>query len=158
MRFRWYVELPQWLILAAMAAIAITAWSRVPLPMPVHWSGHLVDGFGGKVRGLLMWPAIALAFYLVLWLASRYGAGSAVESEVGGDAPAMQVVIAALYHLARIAALALIAIIYIAQVRFAEGHFFDMERINRYGLYAMGGITGLLVISLIYFARPRQVS
>jgi uncharacterized membrane protein len=161
MRFRWYLELPQWLILGAMFALAVTSWNKVPLPMPVHWSGAVVDSFGGRFRGLLMWPLIALGLYLLLLLGSRYSDESATEpNDAGGDrdTSSFRVVISALYHLARIAVLALIAVIYVAQVRFAEGHFFDMERINRYGLYTMGGITGLLVIAMIYFARPRQLS
>jgi hypothetical protein len=161
MRMRWYVELPQWLILAAMAAIAVTAWNRVALPMAVHWSGDLVDGFGGKFRGLLMWPLIALGLYLLLLLAPRYNDGGAMAFSgitLDPDVPGYRRVIVPLYHLARIAALGLIAIVYAAQVRFAEGYPVDMETINRYGLIAMAGITGLLVIAMVYLARPRQLS
>jgi uncharacterized membrane protein len=159
MRIRWYVELPQWLILAAMFTIAVTAWNRVPVPMPVHWYGQLVDGFGGKFRGLLVWPLIAVVLYLLLLFALRFKAGSAIS--VNGtaqdpDTPAYRRVIEPLYHLVRIAALGLIAVIYSAQVRFAEGYPVDMETINRYGLITMAAITVLLIVAMIFFGHRKQ--
>jgi hypothetical protein len=159
MRFRWYVELPQWLILGAMFAIAVTSWNRVPLPMPVHWSGDVVDGFGGKFRGLLMWPLIAVGLYLLLLFAPRYSDGGAIAvsgTTLGPDAPSYRRIIEPLYHLVRVAALGLIAVIYAAQVRFAEGYPVDMETINRYGLIAMAAITVLLIIAMISLGRRKQ--
>jgi immunity protein, SdpI family len=159
MRFRWYVELPQWLIVGAMFAIAVTSWNKVPLPMPVHWSGDVVDGFGGKFRGLLMWPLIAAALYLLLLLALRYNEGGATAfsgTTPDPDAPSYLRVIEPLYHLVRIAALGLIAVIYAAQVRFAKGYPVDMETINRYGLIAMAAMTVLLIVAMISLGRRKQ--
>ncbi len=159
MRFRWYVELPQWLILVAMFAIAVTSWNKVPLPMPVHWSGVVVDGFGGKFRGLLMWPLIAVGLYLLLLLAPRYNDRGAIAlsgTTLDPEARSYRRIIEPLYHLVRVAALGLIAVIYAAQVRFAKGYPVDMETINRYGLIAMAAITVLLIAAMISLVRRKQ--
>jgi immunity protein, SdpI family len=162
MRIRWYVELPQWLILGLMFAIAVTSWNQVPLPMPVHWSGDVVDGFGGKFQGLLMWPLIAVGLYLLLLFAPRYNDRGAIAfsgTTLDPDAPSYRRVIEPLYHLARIGALGLIAVIYAAQVRFAKGYPVDMETINRYGLIAILGITGMLAVAMIlFFGKPQRYS
>jgi immunity protein, SdpI family len=159
MRIRWYAELPQWLILAAMFAIAITSWNRVPVPMPVHWYGDLVDGFGGRFRGLLLWPLVAVALYLLMLFAPRFNDGGAIAfsgTTLDPDTPAYRRVIEPLYLALRIAALAFIAVIYAAQVRFAEGYPVDMETINRFGLFAMLSIAALLAIAMIFFGRPKR--
>jgi hypothetical protein len=159
MRIRWYVELPQWLILAAMGAIAVTSWNRVALPMPVHWSGDIVDGFGGRFQGLLMWPLIAVAMYLPLLFAPRMKDGGAISFSAETLDPgtsAYRRLIEPLYHLVRVAAVGLIAVVYTAQVRFAEGYPVDMETINRYGLIAMLGIAGLLAVTLVFLSKPKR--
>ena len=55
MKLSWPMELAQWLVIAAMFAVAAAAWSHVPERMPIHWNMHgEVDGYGGRFAGLLL--------------------------------------------------------------------------------------------------------
>jgi uncharacterized membrane protein len=72
MRLNWRLELPQWILIAAMFALAATVWPTAPDTMPIHWNlrGE-VDGWGGKFAGLLLLPLMALGLYLLLLLLPR---------------------------------------------------------------------------------------
>src|SRR5262245_4517480 len=60
------------LLLAAMFAIAVWMWPRVPDVMPVHWHwAGQPNRFGGRFEGLLALPLAALTLYLVLLLIPR---------------------------------------------------------------------------------------
>ncbi|HEX3722855.1 MAG TPA: DUF1648 domain-containing protein, partial [Nitrolancea sp.] len=85
MRINWRIELPQWIIIAAMFIAAIAIWPTVPSRIPVHWnaSGN-VDGYGGKVEGLLLLPAIALGIYLLLLFIPRIDPGRANYIQFSG--------------------------------------------------------------------------
>jgi uncharacterized membrane protein len=44
--------------------VAAWAWSRLPDKIPVHWNVHgEVDRFGGKFKGLLVFPLTSLGIY-----------------------------------------------------------------------------------------------
>jgi uncharacterized membrane protein len=62
----WFLR-AQWLVVAALFAIAIVAWQSAPETMPVHWSlTGQPDQYAGKIEGLLTIPAIALLLVLLL--------------------------------------------------------------------------------------------
>jgi uncharacterized membrane protein len=72
MKPSWRVELVQWLVIAAMFAVAAVAWPHVPERMPIHWNMQgEVDGYGGKFAGLLLLPLLAVGLYLLLLFIPR---------------------------------------------------------------------------------------
>lgn len=72
MKLSWPMELAQWLVIAAMFAVAAAAWSHVPERMPIHWNMHgEVDGYGGRFAGLLLIPLLAVGLYLLLLFIPR---------------------------------------------------------------------------------------
>ena len=72
MKLSWPMELAQWLVIAAMFAVAAAAWSHVPERMTTHWNMHgEVDGYGGRFAGLLLIPLLAVGLYLLLLFIPR---------------------------------------------------------------------------------------
>lgn len=72
MATNWRSEIPQWIILIAMFAVAMTAWPFAPERIPVHWNlqGE-IDRYGGRFEGLLLMPLVALAVYGLLLVISK---------------------------------------------------------------------------------------
>lgn len=70
MKLTWRTEWPHWLVLVVMFALAGLAWGSAPDRIPVHWGlDGKVDGYGGKLHGLLLLPLVSLALYFaLLWL------------------------------------------------------------------------------------------
>ncbi len=69
MKPSWRTELPQWIIIAAMFAVAAWSWPRLPDHIPIHWNlAGEVDGYGGKFTGLLVLPLFAVGLYLLMRL------------------------------------------------------------------------------------------
>ena len=67
MRIDWRLELPQWLLIGGMFALAAINWQTAPDRIPVHWDlAGEVDRYGGKFEGLLLLPLMALGLYLLL--------------------------------------------------------------------------------------------
>ncbi len=67
MKRTWQVESVQLLPIAAMFVAAALCWSYVPDRIAVHWNLQgKADGFGGKLEGLLLLPAVSLGIYLLL--------------------------------------------------------------------------------------------
>ncbi|MFN8633576.1 MAG: DUF1648 domain-containing protein [Chloroflexota bacterium] len=100
MTIRWQRELPQWLLILAMFAVAAATWSSMPDRIPVHWNiTGQVDRYGGKAEGLLALPILALVIYLVLLLSPRLF--RATEAQLGG-----------VYVGVRIAVLVFLAVLY----------------------------------------------
>lgn len=159
MRIRWYVELPQWLIIAAMFAIAATAWNRVPMPMPVHWVGNRANGYGGRFEGLLLLPIIAVGAYLLLLFLPilRGEEGIAFSgTTLDPNTPGYRYVIEPLYHLFRIGALLFLAIAYEAQVRFAEGIPVNIGAIDRDGAFAIIVFVAIMVVATLFLGKPKR--
>ncbi len=78
MRVRWQSELPQWLVLAAMFIAAGVLWPSTPARVPVHWNAAgEVDGYGGRLEGLLLMPLITLGIYVLLLFLPRIDPGRA---------------------------------------------------------------------------------
>jgi len=72
MKLDWRTELPCWLVLAAMFAIAMAGWSQSPGRVPVHWGlDFQPDRYGGRFEGLLVLPLVALFAYLAITLFPR---------------------------------------------------------------------------------------
>jgi len=81
----WRIELPLLLLIAAMFAGAIAAWPTAPAAIPMHWNfDGSVDGYGGKIEGLLGIPLLALAIYLLMRYLPRIDPGRANYARFGG--------------------------------------------------------------------------
>jgi uncharacterized membrane protein len=66
MKVSWRTELPQWIVIAAMFALAAWSWPQLPDRIPIHWNFRgEIDGYGSKGVGLLMLPFIV---FLLYWL------------------------------------------------------------------------------------------
>lgn len=78
MRLDWRREWPQWVLIAAMFALAALMWKRTPDSIPIHWNfAGNVDGYGGKFQGLLLQPIIAAGAYLGMIALPRIDPGRA---------------------------------------------------------------------------------
>jgi uncharacterized membrane protein len=76
MKLSWRTELPQWIAIAAMFALAAWSWPRVPEQIPIHWNIHgEVDGYGNKFVGLLLLPLITLVIYCLFRLVHQIDPG-----------------------------------------------------------------------------------
>ena len=65
MKFTWRTEWPLWLLLIAMFVLAALTWPSAPDRIPMHWGvDGQVNGYGGKLEGLLLIPLVALILYL----------------------------------------------------------------------------------------------
>lgn len=159
MRIRWYVEVPQWLIIAAMFAIAVTAWNRVPIPIPVHWIGNRPNGYGGRFEGLLLLPILALGSYLLLlflWVI-RGDEGMALSGTTLDPSTAgYRYVVEPLFHMFRIGVLVFLAITYLAQVRMAEGFPVNIEAIDREGGIAIIVLAAIMIVAALFFGTPKK--
>lgn len=65
----------EWLPLTAillMAAVSLSAWSRVPERLPVHWGlGAQPDRFGGRFEALGVFPLVGLSLYVLALVLPR---------------------------------------------------------------------------------------
>jgi immunity protein, SdpI family len=159
MRIRWYIEVPQWLIVTAMFAIAASAWNTVTVPMPVHWVGNRADGFGGRFQGLLLVPLLAIGVYLLLLFALKLRDGDAIAfsgTTLDPDTRAYRLVIEPLYHLVRVAVLLFLAVTYVAQVRFAEGYPINLDTVDRDGLFALLIAGAIMTVASIFLGKPKR--
>lgn len=104
MRTTWRVELPQIVLIVAMFAAAAVVWPGAPSRIPMHWdfSGQ-VDGYGGKVEGLLGLPLLALGIYLLMRYLPNFDPGRANYPRFAGAYAALRIgilcLMAALYAL-----------------------------------------------------------
>jgi uncharacterized membrane protein len=113
---RWQRELPHWLLIWAMFALAAFTWDAAPDFLPVHWNlAGEADRFSGKVEGLLALPVIALVMYLVLLVAPMLM--SARPEQLGG-----------VYTGVRFAVLLMLAALYVLILLSIRGVPIDMTR------------------------------
>jgi len=78
MRLDLRLEAPQWLLIVAMWLMAALEWPSAPARIPVHWNASgQVNGYGGKVEGLLLLPAMTAVIYVLLLLLPRIDPGRA---------------------------------------------------------------------------------
>ncbi len=98
MKIAWKIEVPQWIILAAMFVAAAIAWPHAPDRIPVHWnlSGQ-VDRYGGRFEGLLLMPLFALGLYVLMLVLPRIDPGRANYARFRGPYNAIRIAILALF-------------------------------------------------------------
>lgn len=98
MRITWKIEVPQWIILAAMFAAAAIAWPHAPDRIPVHWNiNGQVDRYGGRFEGLLLMPLFALGLYVLMLVLPRIDPGRANYARFRGAYNAIRIVLVALF-------------------------------------------------------------
>lgn len=125
-------EWPHWVILGALFAASAVVWNRVPAQMPTHWNirGE-VDGYGGRLEGLLLLPMIALGVYLMLLLLPRLDPGRANYASFAGP-----------YAVIRIAMLALMLSIHALVIATALGYEVNAGRWIPVGVGALFVVLG----------------
>ena len=85
----WAVEVPHLALLISMFAVAAIVWPTLPALLPVHWSGlppaipMRIDGYGGKVQALLLWPALAVGMYVLFLFASEHFESWPTQGTIG---------------------------------------------------------------------------
>jgi uncharacterized membrane protein len=112
MQLSWRIEVVQLALIAAMFVTAAAVWPYVPERIPIHWNlqGE-VDGYAGRVAGLLLLPILALGIYALLLVLPRFDPGY-------GNYPAF----ATAYHLIRLSILLFLAAVYAVIVLSAFGY------------------------------------
>ena len=116
----WRIEWPQWVIIAAMFALAAIVWRGAPDSLPVHWGlSGAPDRYGNKVEALLMPPLLALGVYMLMLVVPRLDPGRANYANFRSA-----------YTLIRYAVLLVIAAFYVVTLLVGVASWqFDMGRI-----------------------------
>ena len=141
MTIRWQRELPQWVLLWGMFALAAFSWDAVPETLPVHWNlAGDADRYGGKLEALLAFPLIALVTYVLLLLAPRV-VGTGLEQ------------LGSLYTGIRFGIVLLLTALYVMTVLGLLGYPIDMTR----GATILVGATLEAVGSVMGRVRPNPV-
>ncbi len=92
MNIKWKVEVPQWILLAAMFGAALAAWPNAPNRIPVHWGlAGQPDRFGGRFEGLLLLPLVALGLYVLMLVLPRIDPGRANYGRFPGAYAAIRI-------------------------------------------------------------------
>jgi uncharacterized membrane protein len=129
-------ELPHLLLIAAMFLGGALSWAVAPDRIPVHWNVRgEVNGYGGKVEGLVLLPLIALGVYLALRFLPRLDPGRA--NYPGFARP---------YGIIRFTTLLAVAVVHFSILLQVHGRPVPMERISPLlvgGLFlVLGGVLG----------------
>ena len=92
------IEWAQWIILAAMFAASAAAWPQVGPRVPMHWNirGE-VDGYGGRVEGLLFVPVLAVGIYALLRVLPRLDPARANYPAFAGSYAVIRLALTALF-------------------------------------------------------------
>ncbi len=119
------------LVVVGMFVGSALCWSSAPERVPVHWnaSGE-IDGWGGKLEGLFLLPAITLGLYFLLRFIPRLDPGQANYEQFKKP-----------YSMIRFAATSVMVVIHAAVLAYVLGYQTDM------GLIA-GGLIGLMMIMI----------
>jgi uncharacterized membrane protein len=98
MKIAWKIEVPQWIILAAMFVAAAIAWPHAPDRIPVHWNiNGQVDRYGGRFEGLFLMPLFALGVYVLMLVLPRIDPGRANYARFSGAYRAIRIALLALF-------------------------------------------------------------
>jgi uncharacterized membrane protein len=132
MKFAWRLEALQLAIILAMFVAAGLAWSHVPDRIPIHWNlrGE-VDGYGGKVIGLLMLPALCSGMYLLLVVLPLFDPGRGNYQSF-----------AAAYNVIRVSLVLFFATVDAVTLLIALGHTVDMNAVMPLAMGALFVVLG----------------
>ena len=98
MKIAWKIEVPQWIILAAMFVAAAIAWPHASDRIPVHWNiNGQVDRYGGRFEGLLLMPLVALGLYVLMLVLPRIDPGRANYARFRGAYNAIRIALLAMF-------------------------------------------------------------
>jgi uncharacterized membrane protein len=118
MKIDWRIELPNWIVIAAMFLLAAIAWPSAPDRMPIHWNAAgAVNGYGGRFEGLMLIPLVTTGIYLLLLLVPRIDPGRANYAQF-----------ASAYNVCRLAVLAFLGAFYALIIFLVRGHAVDVAR------------------------------
>jgi uncharacterized membrane protein len=130
MRLSWKTELPNWVLIIGMFALAAITWTSAPERIPVHWNLYgQVDRYGGKIEGLLTLPLLSLVLYFAMILLPRLDPGRANYRQFWGA-----------YSAIRLAVTSLMAVIYLVINLWIRGFPMDMS------LVVPVAVGGLLIV------------
>jgi len=140
MKISWRTELPLWLLILAMFALALSAWPSSPDRIPVHWGLHgQVDRYGGRFEGLLLFPLVTVALYLVTLALPRIDPGRLNYARFAGA-----------YTVVRFGLIGFMAAVYgLMQIQI-RGHQIDVE----HALFVLVGILFSLLGTVMGKIRP----
>lgn len=126
----WRKEIPHWVVLALVVLLTVVGLVKAPDRIPIHWNAKgEVDGWGSKWVGLLIVPAITIAFYgLLLWIPRWDPARKNYERFAGA------------YYVLRLAILLMMAGMHVVLVAAAVGIDVDV------GMWVMLGVGLLLAV------------
>jgi len=138
MKISWRTEFPQLLIIAAMFALAVWSWSRVPDRLPTHWNlqGE-ADGYGNKFTGLLLLPLIVSMVYLMLLLMPLIDPGRKNYQNFAGP-----------FWVMRVAIVLFLAFTYGVMGLAAFGHKIDTTTVICFAAAALLMVCGNLMVKL----------
>lgn len=138
MKVNWKAEIPLIALIVGMWLAAAWMWPSSPGRFPVHWgpSGE-VDRYGGRIEGLLLMPAIAVAIYLLMLFVPRLDPGRMNYAKFAGA-----------WYTMRASSLALLALLYAVTLLSARGVPIDMPRFIGLAVgamfFVMGNVLGKL--------------
>ena len=119
MKISWRGELPLWLLMGAMFALALVTWSHAPDQIPVSWGTNgQVDRYGGKFEGLLVLPFATLAIYGLTLVFPKLDPGRLNYPRFAGA-----------FYVIRLATVALMAVMYGIFHLVMRGQHVDVERV-----------------------------
>jgi uncharacterized membrane protein len=132
MKFTLRTELPQWLIIAAMLALAAWSWQRLPEQISTHWNLQgQVDGHGNKFVGLLLLPLTVVGIYFMMMLLPFVDPGRANYQNF-----------VTVYNLLRVGMVAFMAALYVAIVAATFGYHIDITQVSFLGTAALFMLVG----------------
>jgi uncharacterized membrane protein len=130
MKLSWKVELPQWVLIAAMWLLSAVVWPTLPERVPIHWNlAGEVDGWGGRFTGVLLLPLMAVGLYLLLAFIPRLDPGRANYASF-----------ATAYAVIRTAIMAVFAGIHAFTIAWARGFRPSAQ------VYVMGSVAFLFIV------------
>lgn len=123
----WRREAPLLAIVAAMFVASAVAWPFADDEIPTHWNARgEVDGYGGKLQGLLLLPAVAAGVWLLLAVIPRWDPGRKNYASFGTA-----------YLLTRAGVLAFLALIHAGVIAVAVGSGIDIYFLFPLGIGAL---------------------
>lgn len=140
MKVSWRTELPLWLLIVTMFALALSAWPSAPDSLPVHWGlNGQVDRYGSKFEGLFLFPLVTVVLYLITLGLPRVDPGRLNYAGFAGP-----------YTLLRFGLIGFMAALYGLMQFQIRGHHVDVG----HAVFVLIGILFVLVGSVMGKIRP----